>query len=768
MSFMPLSAQAQTLAASNAANVQAISKSSKPAANKGHVTILVLDMSGSMSTNDPNNLRCSAANAFIDLSGPGEFVGVVGLDNNTGARNGQFQSALVWAQPTEMATDAERKGLQNIIARKSNNCRPDSTTPTYNALKQAFDMLSSATQGGQIPGSVILLTDGVPAPDTDTQINAIQTDLAIQFKNHGWPIDTVALGQNSPISSTNPATFHDFLGGISSTTSGSFYDDGNGVVPGVSPLNIAPFFVEIFAKRIGRTVKNDIPPTPLNGGTTRLNFDVTSYTKSLDVVVVKDQQATTVVLRTPDGQIISTSGPGIRVSSSDPHYVFFSIEQPQAGPWEVQASGSGQFLLDSLKVSGIGISLNKIALAGSTASTGTVFPLGQPLAITAYLTSNGQQVTDNSYTMSGTVAYTGASGQYSQKFAMDNKATPGTYIGKVTVPASATPGTYNIHLIAFTGSEDAVIASQDQSIRIQRFPLPYFLSPQTGQPTDVVVDSTITQWDAGLQFIYGFDFMQRLSQWPLDNLAARPEASIAGQIELQGQPYTNATVTGEALREGSHDTIPVTVVNDGNGRFHVLFPTTVAGDYILTFKTSGSFADSHGDFGVTTRMVHIIVKPATILFQEFRAWGFTALYLFILYMIFLLFQFFFTPRPFGEWIQSEDGDVVARQPFDQASRSFFQWFFRRNILYSEQIGMDEGLAFRFNRGNSIEANGHGSGSNRWKLNGHGASSVFEEVREVIYSPESEPGENPEESIYTIIPRQAESPSFGENEGNYVQ
>src|SRR6266568_607427 len=212
--FMPLHALAHTSAAAPIRT-----------SATGHVTVIVLDMSGSMGTNDHDGLRCSAANAYIDLSGPGEFVGVVGLDNNSGAHNGQFQSALVWAQPTEMATDAERKGLQKIIATKSNNCKPDGSTPTYDALKQAFDMLTSATQGGRIPGSVILLTDGVPSPDTDAQISAIQTDLALQFKNHGWPIDTVALGQDGPISSTNPATFHDFLGGISSTTSGSFYDD---------------------------------------------------------------------------------------------------------------------------------------------------------------------------------------------------------------------------------------------------------------------------------------------------------------------------------------------------------------------------------------------------------------------------------------------------------------------------------------------------------------------------------------------------------------
>ena len=88
------------------------SDKSMPAASAsaGHVTAIVLDMSGSMAGNDPNGLRCSAANAYIDLSGPGDYIGVVGLDNNGptgGAHN--FALAQVWAEPGEMATVAARQ-----------------------------------------------------------------------------------------------------------------------------------------------------------------------------------------------------------------------------------------------------------------------------------------------------------------------------------------------------------------------------------------------------------------------------------------------------------------------------------------------------------------------------------------------------------------------------------------------------------------------------------------------------------------------------------
>lgn len=95
------------------------------ATTTGHVTVIVLDMSGSMAQNDPAGLRCSAANAYIDLSGPGNFVGVVGLDNNDNATGGphNFDLAQKWADPTELATDAARSGLRATIKDKSHDCK---------------------------------------------------------------------------------------------------------------------------------------------------------------------------------------------------------------------------------------------------------------------------------------------------------------------------------------------------------------------------------------------------------------------------------------------------------------------------------------------------------------------------------------------------------------------------------------------------------------------------------------------------------------------
>ena len=150
-------------------------------AQTGRVTIIVLDMSGSMSTNDPNGVRCSAANAYIDLSKPDDSIGVIGLDSAPGQPGPHnFGSALTWATPMKMETRVDQKNLKDIITSKSNHCAPDANTPTYDALDRARKMLETETQGGKA-GSVILLTDGEPEPYSTGQIQAINQDLIPEF-----------------------------------------------------------------------------------------------------------------------------------------------------------------------------------------------------------------------------------------------------------------------------------------------------------------------------------------------------------------------------------------------------------------------------------------------------------------------------------------------------------------------------------------------------------------------------------------------------------
>lgn len=655
-----------------------------------HVTIVVLDMSGSMSANDPEGIRCSAANAYIDLSGIGSYIGVVGLDNNNGSRGGprNFQQAAVWANPSEMATLSQRHGLEQAIATKSHNCAPDGNTPTYDALYQALTMLRTSTQNGQISGSVILLTDGVPAPDTTEQVDAIKADLVPQFQQHNWPVDTIALGKAQDFA---------FLNDIANGTSGKFYDDAQGVVDNGgngSPLNIAPFFVNIFAQRNHRTPGPNVTPTLLNGGSTSRDFQVGDYVDHLDVVAIKDRPGTQITLTAPGGQTIQPTTAGTNtVSDMYGHYVIFSIGGPQKGSWTFTIRGSGSFLMDSLITSSLTVSIL------SPAANGPALPLGQDLTIKAILQDNGNQVTSPNFTVKATISFAGdlpfGANVSPQTIVLSDNDNPGIYQGSVNIPLTAPAGSYEIRVVVKQSTQVSKV-EDSRTIRLELFPLPC-LGP-CGSP----LQPTIVEWDPVTRLTYGLPvgIIDWLSHWPLGGLPARTEAHLTGQVYLKGVPYQNATVKVSATRKdmsGKDVATPVTLVNDGKGRFRLILPYTGPGVYTLSFQTSGSFKDSHGDFGLTTVKAQPHLTSATFR-QEAQDSIVSFIYLLILLLIVLLIRMAILPKPFGGYQkQPGSGDPNDFDEFARVRRAWWNRLLHPNKIWTYEMGLDPRLVFIFGR-----------------------------------------------------------------------
>ncbi|MBF6591375.1 MAG: hypothetical protein IVW57_12730 [Ktedonobacterales bacterium] len=674
--------------ATGATRVARASARTAQASSSGHVTVIVLDMSGSMAQNDPNGLRCSATNAYVDLSGPGDYIGVIGLNNSTGARGGphNFPTTVDWGlSPRQMATVADRQALRAAIQKQSNNCRPDAATPTYDSLAQAEKMLTAATQGGKISGSVILLTDGNPDPNTQSQISAIRQDLVPQFKAHNWPIDTIALGTDQG--------FHGFLSDISSATSGTFYTDGRGIVSGVSPLNVTPFFLNIFRLRNGRSPGPDIPPTSLDGGTTKRNFSVGQYVSHLDVVVVKDSPDAQVTIVAPDNERFPPAAAGTFIST-DPHYAIFSIENPQQGPWEVDVSGNGLFLMDSLKVSTLG-------LAVSSPDPNVPLALGEPFTLTAQLTNQGTAISGGQFDLKGTLTYVGgdATTAHAQDILLNDPSGSGNYTATMTVPSNAPPGSYQITLRAQSASED--VLTTQVVVRFALFPSALLISPVTHKPTTERVGAGVVGWDAILRAIYRLPVVGWFGNLPLDGHPADPAAVVRGQVLLLGQSYASATVSAVATRAGTKTTIPVSVVNDGNGAFRLIFPTNASGSYAVTLTTTGAYNIAHGDLTHVARTVLVTITPATGS-QEARAWILTLVYLLLLALLFLVLRALTAPPLVGMLVNSS-GD--GGEEFTRARRGAVARLLHPTIVTSEQMGLDPGLRFRFHRGGRITLRG---------------------------------------------------------------
>ncbi len=704
------------------------------------VTVLVLDMSGSMGTNDPDGLRCSAANAFIDLSGANNYIGLIALDGD-GDRGGthQFQNAQSWADPAEMATPAQREALQTNLKTKSQSCQPHNSTPTYDALNRALNMLQQATEGKSVPGSVVLLTDGTPDPDTTEQINAIQNELLPQFKQHNWSIDTIALGTDSSIANgTSFHSFHEFLSGLANATSGKFYDDANGIIQGQpSPLNITPFFVDIFARHNQRTVGDDIGLTDLDGNKSR-SFTVTGYTDNLDIIAVKDQPATTVSLQDPTGKTVDAQA-GVFVSNTDPHYVVYSIDRPQEGSWTLTVNGSGKFLMKSLKTSSLRLAPIEITQTNLQVNEKSALAIGQPVTISTRLVSHGTQVTDKNITMNGHITYNGANGSYGQDFVFDSQSTPGTYTGTILVPENAPAGSYDITTTASTISQANTISSLLRSIRLAHFPQPYLLAPQTQQPTDKELTVPVHQWDPILQTMYSLPWapVQWLSRWPLQNLSAQPSTILTGKTLLHQQLYKQGQVRADMLVPGEKSPVATQVINDKNGNFHLPLVAPKNGHYKLLFHTSGSFAESHGDFGTIERSIQLTSKPATWI-QEAWAWLITLFYGLCILMTALLVRYYLLARPFGEVRLRQAGEAVGSIRFDRAHRNPLQGLLHPNILPSQAARIPEGLLFRFKRGAGIEVRPVGKKGMDWQQSdGSRLPSTFQEIHELRYMPKDD-------------------------------
>ncbi|HEY0754310.1 MAG TPA: vWA domain-containing protein [Ktedonobacteraceae bacterium] len=762
-----------------------------PTAQGGHVTVLVLDMSGSMSTNDPQGYRCSAADAYIDLSGQSDSIGLVGLDG-TGARGGShnFESAISWLDPQSTATVQNKQSVKSALANKSNNCKPDMTTPTDDALNQAYNMLDAfTTQNKNISGSVILLTDGAPCPDLDAQVTAIQSELIPKFASRKWPVDTIALGHDAPLNSTAACgapgtlsgTYHTFLSGIASGTHGKFYDDGVGPVPGISALNIAGFFVDIFARYSGETPSLAIGVQQLNGSTTQQNFPVVDGATKLDVVIVKESASVNVSLANPASQTISQNTAGVFVSQDNFHAIY-SITSPPAGAWIATASGQGRFMLYSLTKTDITVTVTQVAVPSSslnsTLDQQRALPLGQTLEITAKLESGGHPYNDNAYSVNGDISSSNPDCRNPAQ-AIVLKRNGSSYQGTVVIPLKSKPGTYTVQVCASTGSLQNVVASGSFNVSLAVFPIPSLYSTETKAYTDTSdkpLDTTVIQWFPLLQFFYSLPIIDHFSGWPLQGHPAQPEAVLNGEVQSNGTPYQGATIRATAVavtsckaglppQEHVPGALPVTINQDDQGHFTALFEPTGPGLYEVIFETSGSFADSQGSFGPQALCVNANLRGA--FFDENKTAGLiTLVYFLLLFILFSGLWFFATPRPFGKWIRDQGSPAETNRSFANATRvNLASVIYTRNILNSRSAGMPGGLRFRFRRGQRIDVRPT-NGSGNWRMSdGSQLPGQFQPIRELVYrSPEAGPNSYDGYLRYTIVntPQQ----SGGDGGGGY--
>ncbi|HEU5376026.1 MAG TPA: vWA domain-containing protein [Ktedonobacteraceae bacterium] len=652
----------------------------------GHVTILVLDMSGSMADNDQNQVRCDAAKAFIDLSGPGNMIGLIGM---AGAK------AQIWHDPLPTDVLTQRMELKRAITDRpplTPDCQhPSGNTPTADALLLAWQMLNNEPG---LQGSVILLSDGVPTPDTDGDIATIQKKLLPLFQQKHWPVDTIALGTQGVL--------RPFLVNISRQTGGIPYDDAQGPVPGErSSLNILPFFTDILSRQTGGSFATLASLTTITSGITSYNFQVDATDKGLYLLLIRDtndQGGVQARLLSPGPAplVLSASRipPGADYDQNNSYAAFTvgnlapSPGNLQAGTWELDVSGTGRFEAVLLKSSWLQVAFL------SPSQNAALLNIDQPFRLTTTIVDARSPDLPLRYpglTLTASVAYRGTPDQAisaftTQQYTLVKGPDPQTYQATLHLPTYASEGIYTL-TVAATGVTGVLISENTETLRLFHFPTVVLASYQAVE----------YQWPGWVTRLYSLPLLDWLGARVLPSGQAR----LTGKIQVNNAPYPAVKITQVTLISPTGQKSQPEIVNENQGSFQFNFPNSPPGQYTLSLSLNGAFAGFKGNLGETTLNIQLSSIPAT---NEMLIGliGLTlVLALLFLAMVIGLYQLETGTKPFGG---CKNEETNTSYDFSSARRRFGPG---RNRPRSERVRdsagettstfLPGGLRFRFYR-----------------------------------------------------------------------
>lgn len=294
-------------------------------------TVLAIDSSGSMSGNDPSNLRLTAAEAYINAARRGEYAGVVDFDST--ARTLLAMSPLP-AKRRE-AADAIRRidssGGTNIGAAVAQSCSVLRASPSSNPTKAA-----------------LLLTDGVGAYNGEVRC----------FVENGWKLYTIGFG------SADDALLNE----IAVATGGAYI---NVSAPSSARSTPSPDEGERDRQKRARVTKTDALSTLAATGVQDLPcefqrirsllsgatpepcrpIDVAPGSVATSALTVAERQEQVVFTATwigepvfleliaPSGRLLDASDPDV-VETLTPNAIVVTVQQPEAGAWTAKVRTS--------------------------------------------------------------------------------------------------------------------------------------------------------------------------------------------------------------------------------------------------------------------------------------------------------------------------------------------------------------------------------------------------------------------------------------------
>lgn len=260
---------------------------------------LIIDSSGSMTWNDPQNQRKDAAKVFIDAMQNEDLVAVIDFDGGT---------RVAWQL---QKVGADRSGPKSAV----NTIDSNGGTNVGAGLQTGYNSLLTSTNGN--PKAAVLLTDG----------RGNYNSQAALYKQKGWKIYTIGLGSDVDAN---------LLTRIANETGGKYFPLSN-------PNQLVQVYFEILgAVAEGTTLRSEtvrLDPQQtktvlanLPAGQTSANFLTTWQGSTVDTKLIA-----------PDGAVITPD-----TSATDPNvahsmgltFELYRVTNPQPGDWQIEVYGA--------------------------------------------------------------------------------------------------------------------------------------------------------------------------------------------------------------------------------------------------------------------------------------------------------------------------------------------------------------------------------------------------------------------------------------------
>jgi Mg-chelatase subunit ChlD len=311
---------------------------------KSDIRVLI-DISGSMRQNDPNNLRRPALRMLAGLMQPGTRAGVW-----TFAR---WVNNLVPVAEVDAAWKKKVKSLSEQIA----------SPGQFTNIEEVLDLASRDWTGEPTTHArhLVLLTDGMVDVSKDAGENARSRDkildsLLPRLQQAGVKVHTIALSERAD---------HELMRRLAGETGGWYQQ-----------VDEADRLQRVFLKMFETVSKPDAVPLQDN------RFTVDGSISEATVLVFSKPDAVPIVLRSPNGDEFTDSDLPAGVAwFRDKGYDMITIDKPQKGEWSLQADvdpDNRVMIVTDLKL--------------RTSELPTHLAVGEEVYVEAYLSNRGKLV----------------------------------------------------------------------------------------------------------------------------------------------------------------------------------------------------------------------------------------------------------------------------------------------------------------------------------------------------------------------------------------